>query len=156
MTPTDDDVHARWVEAFARAWRAPVDGDSLADEFEAWLRADYTFSQPLVGRPGVGLGQFRRQFARPLLQVLSDVHGTVESWAGRGNTLLIEVVVDAKVGRRPVRLRACDRVVLVDGLAADRYTYADPLPIIAAIARSPRSWWPAIRAQLAARPTEKS
>ncbi|MGI8679411.1 MAG: nuclear transport factor 2 family protein [Jatrophihabitans sp.] len=157
MTPTgEDEVYARWVEAFAQAWRAPVDGDSLADEFDAWLQPDYTFSQPLARRPGVGVEQFRQQFARPLLQLLSDVHGTVESWAGRENTLLIEVVINAKIGRRPVRLRACDRVVLVDGLAAERHTYADPLPIIVAIARTPRSWWPAIRAQRAARPKETS
>lgn len=157
MTPTGkDDVHARWVEAFAQAWRAPVNGDSLADEFDAWLQPYYTFSLPLARRLGVGVGveQFRRQFARPLLQVLSDVHGTVVSWAGQENTLFIEMIIDAKIGGRPVRLRACDRVVLVDGLAAERHTYADPLPVIAAIARTPSSWWPAIRAQLAARSKE--
>jgi hypothetical protein len=144
-----DDQQARWVDAFARAWRAPADGDSLAEQFRPWLRPDYRFRQPLTRGSGVGLAQFRRRFARPLLRMITDVHGTVESWAAREDTVFIELTIDGRVGRRPIRLRACDRVRLADGLATDRHTYVDPLPLIAAVVRTPRLWWPALRWQLA-------
>lgn len=141
--------HERWVDAFAQAWHSPTDADDLVEKFRPLLMSDYRFRQPLSRGHGVGLTQFHRRFARPLLDVLSDVQGTVESWAGRGDTLFIEMVLDARVGRRPIQLRACDRVRLVDGMASDRETYFDPLPLLAAVLRSPQLWVTALRAQVA-------
>jgi hypothetical protein len=149
MNATDSkDPHVRWVEAFAQAWRAPADGESLVEQFRPWLRADYRFSQPLTGSAGVGLVEFRDRFAVPLFTVMNDVQGRVESWAARGDTIFIELAVEGRVGRRRVCLRACDRVTLVDGFAADRQSYLDPLPLIAAVLCTPRLWWPALRWQL--------
>jgi hypothetical protein len=158
-----DNPQARWVEAFAQAWRAPVDGDALFDRIRPHLRADYQFRQPLtrgagVGlaqfrQPltrgaGVGLAQFRRRFVQPLLHLMTDMNGTVESWAANGETVFIELTLDGRVGRRRVCLRACDRVTLADGLATDRRTYVDPLPLIAAVLRTPRLWVSVLRWQL--------
>lgn len=136
----DDPQQARWVEEFARAWRAPADGDSLVEQFRPWLRPDYRFRHPLTRGTGVGLAQFRRRFVQPLLAVIADVHGTVESWAAREDTVFIELAIDGRVGRRAIRLRACDRVTLADGLVTERQTYFDPLPLIAAVVRAPRLW----------------
>ena len=129
---------ARWVGAFAEAWRAPVNADAFFERIGPHLRADYEFRQPLIRGAGVGLAQFRRRFIEPLLHVFSDVNGTVESWAANGETVFIELTLDGRVGRRRVCLRACDKVTLADGLATERRTYVDPLPLIAAVVRSPR------------------
>lgn len=150
MTDHDGQESAeRWVRAFARAWKAPADGDDLVRQFEPWLWPDYRFRQPLTRGVGVGVDQFRRRFARPLFGALSDVHGTVESWAARDDTLFIETVLEPRAGRRRVHLRACDRVRLVNGLATDRHTYFDPLPLLGAATHTPRLWWPLLRRQIA-------
>ena len=144
-----DNPQARWVEGFAQAWRAPVDGDALFDRLRPLLRPDYQFRQPLTRGTGVGLAQFRRRFVQPLLHVITDVNGTVEAWAASGETVFIELALDGRVGRHRVCLRACDRVTLADGgLATDRRTYFDPLPLIAAVLRTPRLWLPVLRWQL--------
>ncbi|WP_192810273.1 nuclear transport factor 2 family protein [Actinomadura rudentiformis] len=134
-----------FVEAFAEGWRAPADGDALADHFEPWLQPDYRFVHPFSRAVGVGATAFREAFARPLFGVLSDVQGSVESWAHRGDTVYIALRLKAEVGRRRVTVHVCDRVRLVDGRAAERFTYADVTPLLSAAVRTPRSWWRILR-----------
>lgn len=142
-----EETPARWVEAFAEAWRAPADADTLVEHFRPLLAADYRFSQPLMCGVGKGLTEFDERFARPLFTAVSDIRGTVESWAAREDTVFIELTLHAHVGRHHVTLRACDRVVLSDGVAAERHTYFDPLPLLGAVLRTPRLWWPVLRQQ---------
>ena len=80
--------------------------------------------------------------------MLSDVNGTVESWAPNGETVFIELTLDGRVGRSRVSLRACDRLTRADGLATERRTYVDPLPLIGAVVRTPRLWVSVLRWQL--------
>lgn len=137
-----------FVDAFADGWRAPADADMLADHFEPWLHPDFHFTQPLFQAAGTGPAAFREEFARPLFDVLSDVRGKVESWAYRGDDVFIALRLTATIGRRPVTLRVCDRLTLVDGLAAERHTYTDMLPLLPAIARTPRVWSRVLRLPL--------
>lgn len=132
-----------WVRAFADGWRAPAASEARAQElvehFRPWLRPDYRFSQPLIGT-GVGIQEFAERFARPLFALVPDLRLTVTDWAARGQTLFIEVLVEGTVGGRGVAMHACDRITLHDGLAAARVTYANPAPLLRALARTPRLW----------------
>jgi hypothetical protein len=139
-----------WVEAFATGWQAPVDADSFCDHFDSWLAPEIRLIQPM-GRTVVGHRALREQFARPLFELMPDLHGTVEGWAANGDTVYVELRLDGTLaGRRPVTLRTCDRIKLVDGVAVERLAHVDPTPLLAAIALTPRVWGRAIRQQLAA------
>ena len=138
-----------WVEAFADGWRAPRNADAFCDHFEPWLAHDVRLVQPM-SRPIVGHRAFREQFARPLFELMPDLHGTVEGWASTGDTMYIELRIEGTLGRRNVEMRTCDRITLVDGVAVERRAHLDPTPLLAAIALTPRVWRRAIRQQLAA------
>jgi hypothetical protein len=148
--PDVSEAARRYVEVFAEGWRAPTDADALADHFEPWLDPQFRFNQPLVGGTLVGVQAFREHFARTTFELLSDIRVTVESWAANGETLFIEVRIEANVGSRAVTLRACDRFILRDGRPFDRVTYFDALPLLSAILRSPRLWTRAARVTLRA------
>jgi len=144
---------AQWVEHFAAGWRAPTDADSFCDHFEPVLSDRIRLVQPQMPVM-VGKVAFREQFARPLFDLLDDVRGTVGAWAEAGDAdgpvLLIELTIRAKVGGRAVTMHTVDRITLdEDGRAVERVATLDPLELLAAIARSPRSWPTFARIQLA-------
>jgi hypothetical protein len=103
--------------------------------------------QPSV-RPVVGKRAFREEFARPLFELVPDLHGTVENWAAAGAVIYIELRLEGTIGERPFTLHSCDRIKLRDGKAVERFAYLDATPLVKAVARSPRSWPRFIRTQL--------
>jgi hypothetical protein len=135
-----------WVEAFAEGWRAPADADSFADHFDAWIAEDIRLVQPqlptLVGRE-----QFRERFARPLFELVDGLHATVESWAARGDVILVEITLRGRIGARELRLPVVDKVTLRDGLAAERISHLDATPLLRAVAVSPGKWPTFLKAQ---------
>lgn len=133
------DAAERWVAAFAEGWRAPSDADTFCDHFDPWLSEDVRMVQPQLPTL-VGKAEFRERFARPLFSLLSDVRGTVGSWAAAGDVVFIELTIRGRVGGREVALRTIDKITLRDGLAVERIAGLDPTPLLAAVARSPRSW----------------
>lgn len=147
----DDDAEERarlFVEAFAEGWRAPTGADALADHFEPWLRPDYRFVQPLIRGARVGPVAFREEFLRPIFAVCSEIRGSVEEWARRGDMVFIALRIEVTVGRSRFALRVCDQVQLVDDRAAERTTYADMTPLLAAVLRTPSLWWPVLRRKI--------
>lgn len=138
-----------FLEAFAEGWRAPGGADQLADHFDRWFDPDIRLEQPgfpiLVGRRA-----FRELFARPLFELMPDLHGTVEDWAVRADTVYIGLRLEGTIGRRSVTLRSCDRVTLHNGRATERVAHLDPGPLIAALAASPRIWPRVLRQRLSA------
>jgi steroid delta-isomerase-like uncharacterized protein len=136
-----------WVEMFAEGWANPIDADTFCDHFDPWLDDDIRLIQPSV-RPTVGKRGFREEFARPLFDLVPDLHGTVENWAAAGDVLYIEVRLEGTVGGRPVRLTSCDRITLREGRAIERVASLDPTPLVKAMLRSPRSWPRFARTQL--------
>jgi ketosteroid isomerase-like protein len=135
-----------WVEAFAEGWRSPAGPDAFADHFEVWVTEDVRMVQPQVPT-AVGRQAFREEFARPIFAIIPDLHATVDGWAARGNQVLIEFTLEGTLGGRTLRWSAVDRVTLRDGLAAERVSYFDPLPILLAVASRPRAWPSFIRMQ---------
>ncbi len=147
----DDSAARDWAEAFARAWRTPIDADRFADAFLPWMHPDIRLVQPQVPTV-VGHTAFRERFVRPLFALMPDLHGTVEGWAHQDNTIYIELRLEGTLGRRAVTLRTCDRVTLgEDGRATERLAHLDPTPLLWAVALTPRAWPALIRQRLADR-----
>ena len=134
-----DAVAEEWVRAFADGWRAPADADSFADHFDRLMADDVRLVQPQLPT-SVGRQAFRELFARPAFGLIEDLHATVDGWAARDDTVTIEITLEGTLGGRPVSWRAVDVVTLRDGLAAERRSYFDPTPLLAAVATRPRAW----------------
>jgi len=104
VTETAADAAGAFVEAFAEGWRAPTGRDAFAEHFEPWLDPQVRLIQPQTPVL-VGHRAFREQFVRPLFALVPDIHGTVNGWAYSGDTLYIEVTLEAEgeaEGRRQV------------------------------------------------------
>jgi ketosteroid isomerase-like protein len=143
---------AEWVEEFAVGWRAPTDADSFCDHFERVLDDDIRLIQPQLPQI-TGKRAFRQDFARPLFDLLSEIRGTVESWAsqpqGDGEVVFIELTIHARLaGGRAVQMRTVDKITLRDGLAVERVANMDPLELLGPVALSPRSWPTFLRERL--------
>ncbi len=141
---------------FAEGWAHPVDADSFCDHFDPWLGEEVRMIQPSL-RPVIGKRAFREEFARPLFELVPDLHGTVENWSATPGVLYIELRLEGTVGRhrsggaargRRFEMRTCDRIKLRDGRAIERLAYLDSTPLIKAVAASPRSWPGFIRSQI--------
>ena len=142
-----DSVAARWVAGFAEGWRDPRDPDSFCDHFESLLDPDVRLVQPQT-RTVVGHRAFREQFARPLFELVPDLHGTVKGWASNDEVIFINLRLEGTVGRRSFELRTCDQITLRDGKAIERIAHLDPTPLLRAVAFSPSSWPRFARMQL--------
>jgi ketosteroid isomerase-like protein len=136
-----------WVEMFAEGWANPVDTDTFCDHFDPWFHPDVRMIQPSIPAL-VGREAFRERFARPLFELVPDLHGTVENWAHSGDAVYIELRLEGRIGGRPFTMHTCDRLKLRDGKATERVAYLDPAPLLKAVVRSPRSWPRFLRAQL--------
>jgi hypothetical protein len=143
---------AEWVDGFAEGWRAPTDADSFCDHFDPYLSDGIRLIQPQLPET-VGKQAFREEFARPLFDLLSEIRGTVESWASRPEddyeVVFIQLTMRAKLaGGRQVALHTIDKITLRNGVAVERVASLDPLELLGGIALSPRSWTTFLRARL--------
>jgi ketosteroid isomerase-like protein len=147
-TPTATSAGAAesFVEGFVEGWRAPASAEAAAAYFERLLAPNVRLIQPQLPT-GVGYEALRRQFLEPLFELMPDMHCEVDRWAARGDEVFIELTVIGTVGRRRVRMRACDRFTLRDGVAIERESHVDPAPLLAAVARTPRAWPRFLRTQ---------
>jgi ketosteroid isomerase-like protein len=139
-----------WVREFTEGWREPRGADGFIAHFREILGEDIRLVQPQLGTV-VGRKAFEERFVRPLFALIPDLHAEVERWAVNGDDALIELTLRGTVCGRPVAWRACDRITLRDGVAVERETYCDPLPLIAAIARVPRAWPQFVRLRVKSR-----
>jgi ketosteroid isomerase-like protein len=145
-----------WVEMFAEGWANPIDADHFSDHFVPHFHDDVRMIQPSM-RPIVGKRAFREEFARPLFDLVPDLHGVVEGWATSDDVAYIELRLEGTVGSRPgggvhgrgsFEMRTCDRIKLRDGKATERVAYLDATPLLKAVARSPRAWPKFLKSQI--------
>ncbi len=130
----------RWLDAFRSGWAAGAGADAFIAHFRPMLAEDVVLLGPQLP-PLRGIEAFENEFVRPLFALMPDIRAEVGRAAIDGETILAELTITGTLrGGRRVRLRACDRIELRDGLAVERETYLDPSPLLAALARSPRSW----------------
>ena len=124
---------AKFVAAFGEAWARPT-----PEGLGALLAPDIRLIAPLMATTN-GLEEAKQEFRR-LLELVPDVHGMVERWSGGDDVVFIEFTLAATFAGRPIEWRLVDRFLLRDGLAIERVSYFDPLPIVAAMASRPSGW----------------
>jgi ketosteroid isomerase-like protein len=128
-----DAPSADFVARFEKAW-----GESDPDALLELLTDNVRLIQPTMTHT-VGKQAARKQFAA-LLEAIPDLHVEVHRWAARDDVLFIEFTLIGTYGGRELSWPAVDRFLLRDGLAAERISYFDPLPIAAALVTRPRGW----------------
>lgn len=136
-----------WLAEFAAGWAEPTDADSFADHFVPLISDEMRLVQPQLPTM-VGKQAFREHFARPLFELLSDIRGTVESWAVAGDVLFVELTIRGRLASRPVELRTVDKITVRDGIAIERVANFDPLPLLGAVTITPRAWPAFLRIQI--------
>ena|SRR6185312_6901590 len=125
---------ADFVDRFATFWRAPA-----VERLGTVVAEDAKLSAPMVPTT-YGLEAGKRSFAE-LFELIEDMTAEVHRWGATSDGVIIEFTARGTVAGAPVSWEAVDRFVLNDaGLATERATYFDPLPLIASVARRPRAW----------------
>jgi hypothetical protein len=135
-TATANPVADDMVAWFAEAWRNPT-YESFCRHVASRLAADARMVQPLM-RAHRGRDEFCRNIAT-LFALMPDVRARVIDWRGDERTVFIEFHLMGTVGRRPVRLHACDRFSLDGGIVTERHSWFEPAPLLLAVLRSPRA-----------------
>ena len=120
----------QFVTAFADAWAKPTP-DGLAALLHPQVRLVAPLSRPVTGREAA-----RAEFAR-LLGLLPDLHARVHRWGANGATIFIEFTLHASAGGRPFQWDVVDRFSVRDGLALERVSYFDSLPLTKVFLRNP-------------------
>jgi hypothetical protein len=133
---------ADFAARFADYWRAPTPerfGLVLADRVR--LVAPMT---PVTET----LAEGKRAFAG-LFELIPDLTGEVHRWGATEDGVLIEFTLSGTAGGKPISWHAVDRFVLGDdGLASERVSYFDSMPIVLAAATRPRGWPTLLRGRL--------
>lgn len=130
--PSAEEV-ADVVRRFTAAWAAPA-----VESFVALLADDVVLLQPVTPRI-VGVAAARREFTR-LLRWLPDLCGTVDRWSAAGDTVLIAWRLRFTLGRSPFELRLVDRLVVRNGVIAEREAYFDSLRFFLTTLSRPSAW----------------
>jgi SnoaL-like protein len=136
--PFAEGDHESVVRWFAAGWDGPGSSERFCDHFVAGFTSDVRLIQPGT-RTTVGHGEFRSLFGG-LFSLIPDLRADVHRWAPSGDSVYIEFTLSGTMGSRRVSWPAVDRLVLRDGLVAERRSWFDPGTLFAAIARHPRSW----------------
>jgi SnoaL-like domain len=130
----NQDQAADFVRRFSEFWRAPV-----PERLDTVLAHDARLSAPMVPTTS-GLDAGKRAFA-DLFDLIPDMTAEVHRWGATSDGVLIEFTVRGTVGGTPISWESVDRFILDDdGLATERFTYFDSLPLVLALARRPRAW----------------
>ena len=133
MTTTSTSAAADFVDRFEEAWANPS-----AERLGALCHPEGRLVQPLereIRGPEATAAMWKRTFG-----LIPDLRGEVLDWAEREGFLVIKVRLSGTLGRRRVEWITSDHIVLEDGLVKERVAYFDPLPLVAAVLRSPSVW----------------
>ena len=141
---------AELVAFFQEGWRAGAgDPERFFAHFGGRFTPDCLMTQPLAA-PARGPEGLRQLFT-PLFQAVPDLKVDVVRWGATEDGALIEIHLHGTLGGRPLAWTAVDRLVLRDGLIAERHSYFDPLPLVATLLRRPRASAALVRALIAGR-----
>jgi hypothetical protein len=151
--PTQPLTAEQWIERFKLAWATTNGPAAFAEHFRSLLSPDVRLLGPQLP-PLRGFEAFEQSFVEPMFSLIPDIHAEVERWATSDNaasdaTIYLEVTLRGTIGRYPLSFRACDRLTLRDGIATERESYFDPLPLLLGVLRSPSAWPRFVRLQLA-------
>jgi hypothetical protein len=125
---------ADFARRFAEFWAAPA-----PDLLDRLLAEEVRLVAPLTPTTHT-LDQGRRAF-EALLSQIAEMRAVVHDWGATEDGVLIDFTVSGRAGGSPISWRAVDRFVLGDdGLATERVSYFDSLPLVLTLARRPRAW----------------
>jgi hypothetical protein len=134
LRAVSQDAAADFVTRFVEFWRAPV-----TERLDTVLAPDTRLSAPMVPTT-YGLEAGKRVFAE-LFELIPDMTAEVHRWGATADGVLIEFTVRGTAGGSPISWESVDRFVLDEhGLATERFTYFDSLPLVLSLARRPRVW----------------
>jgi ketosteroid isomerase-like protein len=131
-----------FVRRFEEFWRAPA-----PERLDAVLAEQVRLSAPMVPTTHT-LAKGKQAFAG-LFELIPDMTAEVHRWGATEDGVLIEFTASGTAGGGPVSWRSVDRFTLgEDGLATERETYFDSLPLVFTVARRPRAWPGFLRSRL--------
>jgi SnoaL-like domain len=138
----DEAAAADFAARFVEYWRAPTpERLSLVLADQVRLVAPMT---PVTHT----LAEGKRAFAA-LFELIPDLTGEVHRWGATTDGVLIEFTLSGTAGGRPISWHAVDRFVIAgDGLASERVSYFDSMPIALAALTRPRGWPAFLRSRL--------
>lgn len=123
-----------FASRFEQAWKNPT-----ADGLAALLAEDVVLIQPHLP-PIRGRAAAHAEFAR-LFAWIPGTHSIVRSSRESGDLAFIEHELRFPVGNGTIRLPSVDRIVLRDGLIAERVVYFDQLRLMLGVLKH-LSLWP--------------
>ena len=125
---------ADFVRRFAEFWQAPV-----VERLDTVLAPDARLSAPMVPTT-YGLEAGMRTFSE-LFELVPDITAEVHRWGATSDGVLIEFTVRGTASGASISWPSVDRFVLnEDGLATERFTYFDSLPLVLTLMLRPRTW----------------
>jgi SnoaL-like domain len=129
-----ESVAADFVRRFEEFWLAPH-----PERLGTVLAEQVRLSAPMVPTTHT-LSEGKQSFA-DLFQLIPDMTAEVHRWGPTEDGVLIEFTASGTAGGGPISWHAVDRFTLgEDGLATERATYFDSLPLVLSLARRPRAW----------------
>ncbi len=138
----DRDAAADFVGRFAEFWQAPV-----PERLDTVLASTSRLSAPMVPTT-YGLDAGKQIFAE-LFELIPDMTAEVHRWGATSDGVLIEFTVRGTAGGGPISWQSVDRFVLDEnGLATERFTYFDSLPLVLTLMRRPRTWYGFTRSRI--------
>jgi hypothetical protein len=133
---------ADFVRRFEEFWRAPLQGDL------GTVLAERAHLVAPLARTVETLADGKRAFAE-LFELMPDLTATVHRWGATADGVLIEFTLSGTAGGRPIAWDVVDRFVVgEDGLATERVTYFDSMPVALKLAGRPRAWPGFLRTRL--------
>lgn len=130
----DQDAAADFVTRFSEFWRAPE-----PERLGTLIASDARLSAPMIPTT-VGLDAGKRAFA-DLFDLIDDMTAEVHRWGPTSDGVLIEFTVRGTTKGSPISWESVDRFVLDEnGLATERVTYFDSLPLALTLMRRPKTW----------------
>jgi SnoaL-like domain len=137
-----DSAAADFARRFAEYWQAPT-----ATRLDTVLAQQVRLDAPMTPVTHT-LVEGQRAFA-DLFELIPDLRGEMHRWGATADGVLIEFTLSGTAGGKPISWSAVDRFVLGDdGLATERVTYFDSMPVVLAAATRPRSWPAFLRSRL--------
>jgi SnoaL-like domain len=136
---------ADFVRRFAEFWSAPS-----SDHLAMLLADDVRLVAPMTPVTDT-LSDGEKAFST-IFELIPDLTAEVHGWGATDYGVLIDFTLSGSAGGAPISWRAVDRIAIgEDGLASERVSYFDPLPLILAVARRPRLWPAFVRSRLGGR-----
>jgi ketosteroid isomerase-like protein len=133
---------ADFVSRFAEYWQAPT-----AAGLDRVLAERVRLVAPMTPTTNT-LEDGKHAFAA-LFELIDDLTAEVHRWGATDDGVLIEFTLSGVAGGKPISWDAVDRFVVGDdGLATERVSYFDSMPVALTAARRPRAWPGFLRSRL--------